>query len=510
MEIEKKTVSTVKTVYEGDVKSSAEGSIIVPDTKPDVLKICEVTAEAYLAEKQIEDGKITLKGKVRVNILYLPESNDKKLESINGCLEFCETVKKNEFKEDMTLCAFCDVDKVSYKLLNSRKIGLETKILINLCVFSNEQKDVVESVSSDNAETKSKQIAMTGRQQYDEFDFIVDEEIAFPKGKKAAQILKADMCVASKETKALDGKFVIKGRIGVNLLYADTEGRCNHLDSEIPFTEVFDVNGLAEDQDFEVSCEIGETAYEMTNAEDDTSSVAVRANVTVGIKTEQEETISAVGDCYFTDADCKFVYEDVKLQNVAAQVHFSTVIKQLLQKAEGAPDIMSVYRVQAKPIITSSEIKDGKLSVSGKVIMYVMYITEDAENPIASIKEEVPFNYIIDCEGKISEKDKSILCVECEHISYVINSKDAVEVRCGLVISGKIISVFDEKIISDIVAEARQNEKSGIVIYFAKDGDDLWDIAKNYHVKTDAIRQINGLDEEQKLRAGEKLIIPLC
>ena len=54
MEINKKSISTVETVYEGEVRTSAEGSIIVPDTKPDVLKICEVTAEAYLLEKQAE------------------------------------------------------------------------------------------------------------------------------------------------------------------------------------------------------------------------------------------------------------------------------------------------------------------------------------------------------------------------------------------------------------------------------------------------------------------------
>ena len=50
MEIEKKSINVVKTVYEGDVKSSAEGSIIVPDAKPDILKVSEVTAEAYITK----------------------------------------------------------------------------------------------------------------------------------------------------------------------------------------------------------------------------------------------------------------------------------------------------------------------------------------------------------------------------------------------------------------------------------------------------------------------------
>lgn len=509
MEIEKKSINVVKTVYEGDVKSSAEGSIIVPDAKPDILKVSEVTAEAYLLEKQIEDGKITLKGKVRINILYIPEGDSKKLESINGTLEFCETLKRSEFKEDMTLCAFCDVEKVMYKVLNSRKIGIETKILIGVSVFTNENKEMVSDVLSESAQIKNKELTMTGAQQYDEFSFCVDEEIDFPKGKKAVKLLKADMSMLSKENRALDGKFVVKGALGLAILYSDEEGKYNHLDCEIPFTEVFDVAGLSEGEECEVSYEIGETAYELVNAAEDASSLKVRADVTMGIKRDEKENISVISDCYFTDADCDFSYEDIKIQSVASQIKFSQVLKQLLSKEENAPDIASVYRVQAKPFITASKIQNGKLDVSGKVLIYVLYLTDDEENPIASIKEEVPFNYVIDCDGNISEDNKIMLGVECEHISYIVNSKDSVEVRCGITISGKIINISDENIISDIQAEPRENEKNGIVVYFVKEGDSLWDIAKHYRIKTDKIIESNNLDSEYLPSCGEKLIIPL-
>ena len=509
MEINKKSISTVETVYEGEVRTSAEGSIIVPDTKPDIMKICEVTAEAYLLEKQVENGKITLKGKVRINILYIPDGGDKRLENIEGSLEFCETVKRSEFKEDMTVCAFCDVDKVLYKLLNSRKIGIETKIVIELSAFMNTEREIVEGVASENAQTRSKEISMTGRRNFDEFVFSVDEEVAFPKGKKASQILKADMYILSNETRALDGKFVIKGRLGLCILYADADGKYGHLDCEVPFTEVFDISGLSEDEECEVSIEIGETAYELLNTAEDTSSVRVKADITVGVKTEQEETVSVMDDCYFTDADCDFSYEDMQLQSVAEQVKFSAVLKQLLEKEESAPDIVSVYRVQAKPIITASEVKNGKLGVSGEVQIYVMYMTDDEKMPIAAIKEEVPFNYIIDCDEKVADDSKTVLCVECEHISYVISSKDAVEVRCGLVISGEIINTFREKIISDIATRPRTETKNGIAVYFVKNGDSMWDISKSYHIKTESIYEANGLDGEYKLVQGEKLIIPL-
>lgn len=509
VEIEKKSIDFVKTVYEGDIKSSAEGSIIVSDTKPDVLRVVEATAEAYLADKQIEDGKITLSGRVRVNILYMPEGDDGKMESVSGNLEFCETLKRSEFKENMTLCAFCDVDKVSYKVLNSRKIGIETKIMISVSVFANEQAETVSGVLSDNAETREKELSLTSSEQYDEFVFSVDEEIEFPKGQRAEKLLKADMCLLSKEQRALDGKFVIKGRLGICILYSDSYGKYAHLDCEVPFTEVFDISGLAEDEECEVSVEIGETAYELINAAEDTSSLRVNAEVTVGVKTEKEDAVSVMDDCYFTDCDCEFSYAELKLQSAAEQVSFSAVLKQLLEKEPSSPDIASVYKVQAKPFIIASKIENGKLCVSGKTVIYVLYLTNDAENPIASIKDEVPFNYSIDCDGEIAENNRTVLDAKCENISYVINSKDAVEVRCGLEISGKIINVFDGKIISDIKTEPRADKKQGIAVYFVKDGENLWDIARSYHIKTDSILSANGLAADYSPTCGEKLIIPL-
>ena len=508
-EIERKSINVVKTVYEGEIKSNADGSIIVPDSKPDILKICEVTAEPYFTEKQIEDGKITLNGKVRINILYIPDSDDKGIKSISGSMEFCETLKRSEFKDDMTLSAFCDVDKISYKVLNSRKIGIDTKIIIGVSVFANEKKDIATTVLADNAEARSKELKFTGRQECEEYYFTIDEEVEFPQGKVASDLLKADMCILSKESRALDGKLVIKGKLGICVLYEDAGKKYNHLDCEIPFTEVFDAPFLSEDEDIDVSYEIRETAYELKNNAQDTSSILVKAEVAVCLKSGGEESVSALDDCYFTDSDCEFSCENIMMQSVAEKIKFSTVIKQLLQKTEGCPDIAGVYKVQAKPCITKTAIADGKLSVSGKILICVLYMTDDENMPIASITEEEPFNYDIDCDGRISEDSKVILGAECEHISYTISSKDSVEVRCGIIITGEIINVFEEKVISDVTATQRENGKNGIVVYFVKDGDSLWDIAKSYHVKTDSLLSANGKDTNASLMAGEKLIIPL-
>ena len=45
-----------------------------------------------------------------------------------------------------------------------------------------------------------------------------------------------------------------------------------------------------------------------------------------------------------------------------------------------------------------------------------------------------------------------------------------------------------------------------IVVYIAKDGDDLWGLGKKYYVPLEQIREINHLSTDS-LKAGDKILI---
>ncbi|MDD6735603.1 MAG: DUF3794 domain-containing protein, partial [Clostridiales bacterium] len=259
MQVKKQNVNIGKAVYQGEIKSSAEGSIIVPDVKPDIVKVLQVDAEAFLCEKNIEDGRITLKGKVNVNVLYIPEGGSCCVQCIKSCFEFCETLKRSEFTENMRLMACCDTEKVSYKLINSRKISVDARLLLDVQVMADKNCTFVNSIEDSTAQMKYGKICLCGDSGYDEFRFNIDEMLEFPEGKTAAaELLKTNVSIFDKEYKALNGKLVCKGRVCANILYIDENNCCSHLDFELPFTEVFDMEALSENMECEVTYDICE------------------------------------------------------------------------------------------------------------------------------------------------------------------------------------------------------------------------------------------------------------
>ena len=65
-------------------------------------------------------------------------------------------------------------------------------------------------------------------------------------------------------------------------------------------------------------------------------------------------------------------------------------------------------------------------------------------------------------------------------------------------------------LISDVKFEKTKSNKrtSSLIIYFVKEGDTLWSIAKKFRTTIEEIVEVNGIENTDKLEIGEQLFIP--
>ena len=64
MELMKEAMTINETVYADTTQVYVEGDIIVPDVKPDILKILQVDAVSAVTSKNLSDGRVQVSGKV--------------------------------------------------------------------------------------------------------------------------------------------------------------------------------------------------------------------------------------------------------------------------------------------------------------------------------------------------------------------------------------------------------------------------------------------------------------
>ena len=94
-----------------------------------------------------------------------------------------------------------------------------------------------------------------------------------------------------------------------------------------------------------------------------------------------------------------------------------------------------------------------------------------------------------------------------KHSSYNLNSSGEIEIRCLLSIECMLIENYEIENITDIVTEPNR-KRQGMVIYFARTGESLWDIAKRYGVPCESLESQNEIETEI-LKEDRKLFIPI-
>ena len=118
-----------------------------------------------------------------------------------------------------------------------------------------------------------------------------------------------------------------------------------------------------------------------------------------------------------------------------------------------------------------------------------------------------PINYELSILEGISEENLDIM-VDVE--KYEISSQtDNIQINIDLNISTKMFKTIELNIIEDLEEkELEDKEEYSIIVYFVKAGDTLWNIAKKFRSTVENIKQINNIEDEDKLAINQQLFIP--
>lgn len=511
MELVKENVTVNQVSCKGGTQVLVDEDIIVPDVKPDILKILQLDASSCITEKKISNGKTQIGGRVDLKILYIPDSDKEKIKSIVTSFDYAQNVDSQNIADGMTAIVTSNVERAEFSLINSRK--LRVKIIVGLDYEVVEEKNVeiaVEAADCDNAELLRENVQIQNCVDLSETEFSLKGTVEVPSGQSAIkELLKVDTKISDSEYKTVTGKIVAKGAVGICVLYTDEDGEIQFVESEIPFTEVFDCDDAGDETMCDIDYNISEIQYDAIEDSDGEKRVIdLLVTVTVQIKATENVSVDMISDCYQPFMKTQLLKEEMEIEEIISRPSSQNTIREVVEPTNGAPGISGVYDVIAKPYISKAQLQNGKLLAEGKIETYILYLTDSNENPVYSMKKELPFSYLLDCESAESDLIPE-LKAEIKHVAYNLNVAGEIELRCILSLNANIIRKKKIELINDIVTEELETgDKKGIVIYFVQKGDNLWEVSKKYAVPRDEVLKFNNMTENDKMEAGIRLFIP--
>ena len=112
-------------------RTVVDDTLIVPDIKPDIKKILDVSARSYITDITPGQDKIHIEGTAKATVLYLPDGdvigNTKALVMSR---EFSYTIDAKGTTADDQVTAESEIGSVDSTLINSRKVNIRLGINI--------------------------------------------------------------------------------------------------------------------------------------------------------------------------------------------------------------------------------------------------------------------------------------------------------------------------------------------------------------------------------------------
>ena len=516
LELIKEAVRLNQPIGEETIQTIVENDIIVPDVKPDISRVLLLDGESWIDSAEVATDKVLISGTVRYKILYVSDDSEQPIKSINSSTGFHYSMDIPNTRQGMQCRVECDIEHMEYEVINSRKVNV--KAIVSLAGKTTDQIERLITQDFDGLEgiqVLRNTISVNSYIGNSESSCLVGEILEMPTGKPAIlEILRSDARVTAKDFKVTEDKIDAIGELYLSTLYiADDETRTiQYMEHQIPFTQPIEMAGVDESSYCDLDYSLGEVICEVLEDSDgELRQLRCEAMLSVYAECFEKREVELVEDAYSPYSRVSIEKENLILQELVSENESQITVKEAIEIDEDSPDISELFNVLGKLSLSGGEIADERINVEGVVVTNVLYLADDEDEPVLCASREIPFRQSLEVKG-VSEDMGLGVEMDIEHCSYNIISTKQIEVRfiiglktrVGRQITVPVVVKAEEQALD----ENRLAQQPSVTIYFTRQDDTLWKIAKKYYTTVDELIMHNELEDIGELRGGEQLIIP--
>lgn len=516
MELVKDQVKINNLVGEETVQAVIENDVIVPDVKPDILRIIHIGGDVYPVELQVEQDRVTVKGRVKYKVLYACEDETQPVRSMLSTVDFSQSVFFAGAKSGMKAFTTPSIQYISHDLVNGRKINIKAVIDLPVKVMGEMSLDIVSAVR----ETEDIQVLTEATKVKSllgdvEEVFTIREEFRLPEEKPAIEeLLRTDVKITGKDVKLTDNKVIVKGDVCVSSVYTASDESCSiqFVRNEAPFTQFIDFPGMSEDKKCEVFYEIKDFSAHVSE-DDNGEAKGISMELMLGARVLSEDTrnFDMVVDAYSTSADVLFERKEVVINEPVAESNTGGSVTDIIAIPGDVPGVCDVCTLACNPSVIEYEVYDDKVVVEGIVNTEMIYLTDDKSQPVNCYSQDMPFRETIEIKGAKPEM-KCEVVLESGECSFDVLSLAEVEVKVPINARVRLIRESSLQVVTNAELRPVEKEESesrpSITMYYIQPGDSLWAIAKKHRTTVADIMALNSILEPDEISVGQYIVIP--
>ena len=313
--------------------------------------------------------------------------------------------------------------------------------------------------------------------------------------------MKADFHISNKDVKISYNKVLAKSYLNVRLLYLTDDNRINSVESVIPVMGFIDIENVSEENTVDTRYEIKNMIIKPNNVEEHSIYVEVELEIYCEVYKNQE--INLIQDLYSPKTNVMFTQKQIKVMQKRENVQSTCSVRE----KQLVPEIGSnkIYDVGTNVEITKQTILNDRILYEGELKLNYIY---SSGTSLATKNTSIPFSFNVDFAG-INQNSNIDTNIDIGMQDFVITDDGSVDVKVDIVFNVILLKNAEINIIDDIEEEENRSVNScSLVIYYVKQVDTLWKIAKKFGSTVEEIARINGIENVDKLNVAQQLFIP--
>ena len=501
LKVFKDTLTAAGTLCSIRAELPVETEILIPDYMPQVFKVIKCFLQPVNLQKQITGSRLVLDGYFRCVVFYQAEQDQ----------SLCQTEQKIPFTKTLDLPAgeypgyhvhvTGEVEYLNCRAVNQRRLDVRGAYAAAVSVSAQNGQEVITALTGEGIQQKTE--LLQGETLAADLDKLItaEENVHFPQ--QPAAVLDVSAVGAVQEVRVVSGKAIVKGEITAQILYR-TEAGCETqlLTQAVPFHQITDLNDVAENSKCFACVEpIGCTM--LAGGEPDAPS---RISVTALLHLR---ALCGAECCVVTDSFSTRCQTEVTCRTVAVD-HLEATLEQQLEcrVADTLPDEGArILQCFATPAPLELVQQEQQVVLRGHATAHVFCLNslgeiecydKPFEFELPGCCEGVPEDYRLECWTAVSQASARRTGTEVEAVVTI-----RVE---GMLLKRRRVQVVEQVTCGEPL-ECKEPDVA-LRICYASAGQNVFDIAKQYHVSPAAVLQSNRLDAPQ-LDQDACLLVPI-
>ncbi len=492
-----------------------DGDIIVSDIKPDIETVLQKEADVYIDNIDVTDDRVNFNGKLDIQVLYLASGNNRAIHNMSAEINIDDFLIVEGVSRNTNVDFQANIVSIDYRLQNDRKISFNAVVEVMANCSEKRVYDIINNIEDIPAEQVRKDKIMLNQNldKYTDRILIKDEMEVKSGSPNINEVLQTKIRISNKEVRVHNNQVLINGNLNITALYRgnEEESLIEVLEHETPFNGAFDIDKVNENMFADAKLVI-QDKYVQIRQDDDGEDRILSVETSIGAEiflTEIEER-EIITDAYIINNKTNLSKFDLNFDKIVSKNRTQSTVKEVITIEDDAPSILQIFNVNSKCFVDDVTIENDRVIIDGVVESNILYIAEDDENPLYSVKEAVPFVQVIETKGARSDMNHRVK-TNIEHTSFnMINDREVdLRITVGLAVEveeSTVVEIIENIEFKELLRE-ELDEFASITVYIVQKDDTLWDIVKRYNTTIEEIKKVNGIDDNEELNVGDKLMI---